>query len=674
MSYQLPPDVRHFQNRDEERTQVLRAAGWQRPAGGRPLVVSVSGMGGMGKTALGVHLAHQLAAQGEYLVRYVNLDDHQQDGGADIAEALGELLRSFRVRDWLETTFEGRRKQYWEQTGRRRLVVIVDNARFFRTEVEPLLPASADSVLIVISQEKLYDIRGGADLELPVGPLEAGDAEQLLAKIVRDPRLAADPASAAALARICGGLPAALEVAAEWVRGNEMRRLSRLIAELTAELDEKGVPTVEAVWDAAYRRLSPGAATLYRLLAGYPGPYILPEAAVALLGEGEDAAEDALGELVRASLLLRARGGRRLRMHDLLRAHAVRCARRRGVEGVEGVEGRRRVVRWYLRQAQRADLLAAGPRMTFGEVVPALPDAPDMEFTRGAEGEGEGEAAGEDGKGAALRWLEAERLALFACVRTAYAAGLDSEAWALCEPLFTHYLDHPHYTAVTDAFRTGRDAAQRAGHPLALVRMRCQLARSLWEQREYAGAGDEIGQAMAAVGALGDGTRERKLRASAIEFRGMLSSAQGDWASAAADFEASGRIHIEIENDYGAMLQTYRLGQALAELGESELPRAITLLEQAHAQAREDGRARMAARTGFELGRVLHRVGRRDEARALYEAALVGARQRGSGREEVRSLEALADLADETGAPDTARQHRAAADAVRERGGALGSG
>ena len=34
----------------------------------------------------------------------------------------------------------------------------------------------------------------------------------------------------------------------------------------------------------------------------------------------------------------------------------------------------------------------------------------------------------------------------------AYARGLDAEAWALCEPLWTHYLDHRHYADVIEAF------------------------------------------------------------------------------------------------------------------------------------------------------------------------------------------------------------------------------
>ncbi|MFK4070387.1 AAA family ATPase [Streptomyces sp. NPDC029674] len=662
-SHQMPPDIRHFEDRDPQRAHVLDAAARPR-ATGRPLVVSVTGVHGVGKTALAVHLAHRLADEHGYVVRYVDLDDHRPDGGADLADVMGELLRSFEVTDLLEGSPARRRKQYWEQTGRRRLVLVLDNARS-GTEITELLPSSAESVVVAASRQTLYDVEGGVDLELPVGPLEEPHAERLLSRIVDDPRLAADPASAAELTRICGGLPAALHVAAEWLRKHRTRRLTRLTAQLAAELDAKGVPTVEAVWDAAYQDLTPGAATLYRLLVGHPGPWIDPEAATALLGRGEDEAEDALDELVRASLLARERDGR-LRLHDLLRAHAARRADRvRGDgDGTEADEAGQRVIRWYLRQAQRADALRAGPRMTFAEQVPPLPGAPDTDFGITAAD------SDKQQKAKALHWLEAQRLALHDCVRVAHARGLDDEAWSLCEPLWTHYLDHPRLTQVIETFSRGRDAALRAGRPLtALIRMRCQLARPLWERGRFDDAATELRLASAAAETLGDGARERKLRASVIEFRGLLGSARGEWAAAAADFEASGRIHTEIGNAYGAMLQTYLLGKALTELGE--LGRAAQLLTAAHAQAEELGRARLTARTGFALARVLRSLGRPDEARALYDESLREARLSASLREELRALDALAELASETGDTAAATEFRTAARAVRERGGGL---
>ncbi|MFE2377142.1 hypothetical protein [Streptomyces sp. NPDC059398] len=668
-AFQLPPGAAHFVDRDDEQAAVSRAVREHRATAGgaaggaggggaeRPFVVAVHGLRGVGRTALGVRLARGLAGEFPDALRFVDLDDHRRDGGVETAEVLGELLRSLGVRpDWVEPTYAGRRRQYWARTQGRRLVVVVDNVRV-GLELEELLPASAECVVIAISQGRLDDLKGGPGLEIPLGPLGDGHAAQLLREIADDPRFSTEPAAAEALARACGGLPAALEVAGEWLRKHRRRTLLRLVAQLTDELAERGLPMVEAVWDAAYGDLGPEAARLYRLLAVYPVPYLAPEAVTALFGADADAAEDALEELERASLLLPGRGGRPV-MHDLLRAHAVRCARRYGEEG-EAAEARGRVIRWYLRQAQRADELAAGARMTFAEPVPAVAGAPDVEF--GAS------------KQHALRWLEAERLALYGCVRAAYAYGMDTEAWALCEPLWTHFLDHAHFGEVTEAFRTGRDAAQRAGHTAALVRMRCQLARPLWEQGRYEEAETEVGLAVNGARLLGEAPAPAraalKLWASALEFRGRVRSVQGDWARAVPDFEESREIHTRIGNAYGALLQNHLLGQAAAALGE--LDGAAELLARAHATAREQQRERMTARTGFELGRVLQRLARHDEAAELYAAALVGARERGAGRDEVRILEAMASLAAACGDEETAASHRASAGEIREREGGL---
>ncbi|WP_367133165.1 MULTISPECIES: hypothetical protein [Streptomyces] len=438
------------------------------------------------------------------------------------------------------------------------------------------------------------------------------------------------------------------------MRKYRRRSLSRLVAELGTELRERGIPMVEAVWDAACAGLGPEAARLYHVVTQYPAPAIAAPAAAALLGGDLRAAEDALEELESAGLLENRPEG--YRMHDLLRGHADRRARRADPAGTARAEARRRLIHWYRRQAARADLLAAGPRMTFA-VVPDVrdaPDAPDVEFS---------------GKPEALRWMESQRLALYGCVRSAFEAGLYEDAWALCEPLWTHFLDHPHYADVTDAFRAGVAAADRLEYLPAMVRMRCQLARPLWEQEQYDEAAGHLRHALGASEALGDSPQERKLKASVREFRGLLKSAQGEWSGATADFEAAREVHAEIGNAYGVLLQTHLLGRTALSLDEPE--RAVALLREAHRMAREQERERMTARTGFELGRALRRAGHAAEAQGLVRAALANSRERGSTFDEARILKELASLADELGDTAEAEEHRATARLLTERSGGL---
>ncbi|MFB6978334.1 tetratricopeptide repeat protein [Streptomyces scopuliridis] len=686
MTYQIPPPVPYFVGRQREQALAATAVaerdgerdserngeregerdGERERAGeSRPLLFALSALGGTGKTELAFQLARTLRSRHPDGVLYVDLDDFRRGGVVEVGDALGDLLGSLGVEpEWLKPSFKARCKQYWTKTDGTSLVIVVDNARY-AAEVVPLLPASGDSVVIATSQGPLYDLEDAAAIDLALPPLDPPDAMALLRSIAGDARLAAEPEAARRLVGLCCGLPAALHVAGRWIRRHRRSPLPRLIDELTAELHGKGIPMVDVLWDAAYRGLGPEAALLYRMLPSIPGTSFTPEAATAILGRGRDTADRALEELESAGLLdtrdVSGTGDDRKRLPELLRAHAGRRAGDSTEE--ERAAWRLRIVRWFLRQAQRADRYAAGTRMTFADLVDPIPGAPDVPF-----GDGEDVAANAAArKEQAFRWLESERHALYASVDLSYARGCDTEAAAFGEPLWTHYLDHPHYADGIEAFRTALAAAQRAGHIPLIVRLRCQLARPLWKQGEFAEAEHELAQALSASGSLGESDRYRKLGASVVEFHGMLRSARGDWAAAAADFEASREVHRAIGNEYGAMLQTYRLGEAVAELGQLE--RAAGLLEEAHTEAGRLGRERLTARTGFALGGVLHRLGRGGAARELYIAALDSARERGADHDEARILDALAVLAEEEGRTAEARGHREEARVIRERNG-----
>ncbi|MBV2156522.1 tetratricopeptide repeat protein [Kitasatospora sp. SUK 42] len=647
--WQLPPDLVHFADRTGEQEQVLAAA-TEVPTAGGPLVVALSGMGGIGKTALGFQLARVLRDRGRCPdgILHLDLDDLRRDGAVELADALGRLTRDLDPDAVLPPGYADRRRRYWSASQDKRLVLVLDNARS-GAEVLPLLPSSAAGIVIVTSHGRLHDLDGTRAVELPLGPLDGEDATGLLRATVSDPRLSADPEAAAELARRCAGLPAALQVAGRWVRKHRSRELGRLIEELTVELHRDGVPVVEAVWDAAYASLSPGAARLYRLLPHHPGPVVTVGAAAALLDSGAEPAEEALEELEEAGLLHPRPDG--LGLHDLIRGHARRRAAglAEGDEAEDAAAARRRLVGWYRRQAARADLVAAGPRLVVSRTPGEEPDvAFDVSFASPHE---------------AMHWLEREHLALYGCVRIAYEDGLDADAVALCEPLWTHFLDHQHYADVIDAFGLGVAAADRAEDPLAAVRMRCQLARPLWEQRRYEEAAENLHIAVERAGLLGSTVLERKLRASAAEFRGKLASVQNDWAAAIPDFEAARAEHLAIDNRYGAMLQTYLLGRAALALGDPD--RAVTLLTEAHEVATELRRDRMISRTAFELGTALWTAGRPAEAEPHYRAALAGARARQSSTDQLRVLDRLAAFHEELGEAEEAAGYRAEAARLR---------
>ncbi|MGW4379960.1 AAA family ATPase [Kitasatospora sp. NPDC004531] len=665
-AFELPPERAHFVDRTEEQRRI---ADLREPTGaneGTPQVAVISGLGGIGKTALCLRVGHTLADRYPDGAHYVDLDDYRRDGGVDPADVLADLLPGLGVDgEWLGRGYRTLLRQYWARTRGGRRLLVIDNAHT-GAEVQALLPASAGSLVLVTSRGPLYDLGDAARLELALTPLSTDHTTELLRLLFGEQRwAAADPATVHTIATACAGLPKAAEVAGELARRLPHRTLAALADRLTADLHQRGSAPVEAVWDAAYAELGPDAAQLYRVLPECPGPYATECTAAALLGLGLPDTEDALAELLTAGLLDYRAGG--YRQHALVRGHARRRAEQADPQGAERTEARRRVLHWLRRQTARADLAMAGARLTVEAEVPPLPGVPDADLGTAKSG--------------ALHWMEANRLGLYGAVGLAHADGRDDDAVALAESLWTHYLDHPRHDAV-EAFRTAVDSADRADKLHARIRTRCLLARPLWETARFDEAAALLRQARALSELLGDDPADRRLAASAIDFRGQLALAQGQWtaeqhgaeaarehfAAALADFAAVRTAHLAIGNAYGAALQTYQSAKAQAAAGDHAA--AAELFTEAYRQfTGMRGRQRITARARFGLGQALLRAGRYTDAEPHLTAALADAEDRASTFDEARIRTDLATLAECTQRPDEAARHRARAAELRTRYG-----
>lgn len=271
---------------------------------------------------------------------------------------------------------------------------------------------------------------------------------------------------------------------------------------------------------------APRTARLYRLLADHPGPDSTVESAAALAGYDVEQAEDALLELVRASLLTQDEAGGRFRLHDLIRLHARGWAQAEP-DGADQEAALLRLARWYRRQAERADRAAKGDRLRIAQALTVdQAPGPDLPFSTTAE---------------AVRWLEEERQALFALVRRAAQAGHHELAWATAEPLDVLFESHRHYADCIDAFDYAVQAAdQDAGsgasreessdgeqdadnrRQQARAWLRCLLARPLWELGQFERARRILDEAFAAAEACG----YQRLQAAVWERGGKLHQAR----------------------------------------------------------------------------------------------------------------------------------------------------
>ncbi|MFJ9891702.1 tetratricopeptide repeat protein [Streptomyces sp. NPDC091280] len=451
----LPPRPAGFTGRESETSALLRALD---PAGesketSAVLVAAVSGLGGIGKTALAVETAYLACGRGWFPGGVLFIDLHGYDQEPVTSDrALQALLRALGIPpEHIPATADERVALYRSTlAGRARergpVLVLADNASS-PDQVRPLLPGDGPHRVLVTSRDRLPQL--GARL-VPLDQLTPEEAYELLDRAlwIADPddsRIVDDPDCAEQLASLCGHLPLALQIAAALLAEDSGKPLTELVAELGEFRDrldhlDDGERSVRAAFDLSYRRLPPDHARLLRLLALAPGPEASDEVVAALVG-AESPPSRELRALARAHLVERGSGRGWWRLHDLVRAFGVTVVAGDAAWQEEGDTARGRVLEFYRRQAVEADA-----RLRW------LPGRPEPERFKD--------------RAQALAWLDGERAGLVAAVQWAREERFAVAAVWLSERLAT-YLDWRRYfddwIAVTEA---EQEATHRAGNQL----------------------------------------------------------------------------------------------------------------------------------------------------------------------------------------------------------------
>ncbi|MGC5291306.1 ATP-binding protein [Micromonospora sp. DT231] len=327
----LPPDIADFTGREEQVPSLLKHLSGATRASQHhhaPVIATISGMGGVGKTALAVHVAHRLSETYTDGQLYVNLR------GADASplqpgDILARFLRALGVPNQGIPADETERAElYRTRLAGRSVLLVLDNAAT-ESQVRPLLPGTATCAVLVTSRARLTSIEGAHRVDLDV--FSPTTAIRLLARIITDKRLTAQQAAAERIIALCGGLPLAVRVAGarlaarpRWhlghlatMLGNERRRLDQLAA---------GDLAVRASLALSYQGLDPTARRLFRLLGLFDLPDFAAWFAAAILDSGLDLGVEHAEALVDAQLLTAAgtdgAGQQRYRFHDLVRIFA----------------------------------------------------------------------------------------------------------------------------------------------------------------------------------------------------------------------------------------------------------------------------------------------------------------------------------------------------------------
>ena len=647
MPRHLPAATRHFAGRSGALTALAALADEAAGTAQATVISVIDGTAGIGKTALALHFAHQVAGQFPDGQLYVNLRGFDPAGPpVPPAEAIRLFLDALAVpAGRIPAGLEAQAGLYRSLLAGQRMLVLLDNARD-ADQVRPLLPASPGCLVIVTSRSQLTSlvaVEGAFPLTLDV--LADAEAEELLTRRLGRDRVAGDPSATGELIQLCARLPLALSIAAARTASQPGLSLAALAAELRGtrgRLDAldagHAAANVRAVLSWSYQQLDATAARLFRLLGLHAGPDISAAAAASMAGLPLDEARRSLSELTRAHLLTEHAPGR-FSSHDLLRAYAAELAQSADSDADRHAAAGR-MLDHYLHTANAAALLLNPTRRPVTLAPPRPGAAPehigDVEL--------------------ALAWFEAERRVLVAAAARAAETGFDTHAWQIPWAL-SRFLDTRgrwHEWALTEqialaaAERLGDRAAQAGAHQrygyaharlgsyeaayahlgLALgihtergdqagqAYVHNALAITLHFQDRYEEALDHARQALDLYTALGD----QSGRALALNSLGWFYALLEDHQQAVRYCEQALGLFRDLGNQDGEAGALDTLGYAHQQVGN--YAEAIAYYQQAVDLDRQMGSRWGVGVALGHLGDARHAAGDADGARAAWEEAL----------------------------------------------------
>lgn len=199
---ELPHSTGAFLGRTGETSVLQEVLG--RTERGRFAIAAIDGTGGVGKSALAIHMAHRLADRFPDGQFYVDL--HGATVGLtplEPGEVLGRFLSTLGVpRVAVPTNTEEAAAAFRSMVADRRVLVVLDNAAGV-DQVRPLLPAGPGCAVLITSREMLTTLEGATHLHL--GVLFHDQAMVLLERLLGADRVGAETAAADAIIRMCGG-------------------------------------------------------------------------------------------------------------------------------------------------------------------------------------------------------------------------------------------------------------------------------------------------------------------------------------------------------------------------------------------------------------------------------------------------------------------------------------
>ncbi len=614
----LPRDAASFTGRERELAGLVDALA---SASAVVSIHAIGGMAGIGKTALAVHAAHQLADRFPGGQIFVPLHGHTPGREpADPAEALASLLDTIGIpAAQIPASMQARAALWRDRVAGRPLLLILDDA-ISSEQVRPLIPGSGATLVLITSRRHMSALDDVTPISLDTLP--PGEAAVLLTRLTGRAALRADDPGVGELVRLCGFLPLAIGMMARQLRHHPAWTPASRAAELAAAADRLDVMTTEnlsvtAAFDLSYADLTADQQRLFRRLGLHPGAETDGYAAAALDGSDLAAARRGLEDLYDHHLLSEPTAGR-YRLHDLIREHAATLASLRD-SGDAREQATERLLDYYQRTAADANALIARARPAAARERREAgdgPDLPDLDH--------------------ALAWVRSERANLLACLDHATRAGQHAHVTALTAGLSELWQrDGPWNEAITRhvaAIAAAQLLGDRLGHANALNDL--GILRRL--TGDYPAAAQAHEQALDIYRDLG----HRLGAANALGSLAVVLYLTGYYPAAAQTLKQAVEIYRQAGDQLGEADVLNRLGDVLQQI--SDFPAAAEALERALGIYRDLGHRPGEANALSSLGVVLDLTGHYAAAAQAHEQALDIYRDLGHRLGEANALYALA--------------------------------
>jgi tetratricopeptide (TPR) repeat protein len=459
---------------------------------------------------------------------------------------------------------------------------------------------------------------------IDIAPLERDMAVELLRGFAGD-RIDAEPGALDSILALCTGLPIALCLVGRMLAEDAGLSLAELLEELSdpdvgiTQVVLGDEPSLAAVFEAGYRRLSEPARRCYRAIGLAPNG---PDISVGVLGAALGLPAHRIRAVVRELTLMRIaeeteRG--RLVVHNLVREHAHNVARvvetsteRRTVQGL--------ILNWYAANAIAADYKLSPLRGWWQEIFPGLVmgTAPDNY----------------------RKWMETERANLRSAVTLAFELGFLDVVIHLCVALWSLYEPGKFYDDLLATHELGLRAAEGTAPVTALLLVQKAFGLS------HRGHHDEAIECCRTAAAIAGNI---KLVATATETAGLMELARQNREAALTLLRRNLELAIEIGDPRRTALARLHLAKAL------EPDEALSQLALAMVAFQEINDSRNAGKVFTWQGRKLKDLGNLEAAKVRLTEALTLMADWKFDRAQI--LDELGDIAARQGDNTQAKEH-----------------